>query len=118
MGFIWIFEIIAGIVDDAVHESTWYFTDTLNMLQGFYVFLIFVCKRNVFRAVLDVEPNEDKNMVNTLKRRLLPSVMVEKQTEMVSLNTMSVTNSNTPSKSPRMTHAQPRSANANSVAFE
>ena len=29
-----------------------YFTDILNMLQGFYVFLIFVCKRNVYQEIL------------------------------------------------------------------
>ena len=29
-----------------------YFTDILNMLQGFYIFLIFVCKRNVYTAIM------------------------------------------------------------------
>ena len=29
-----------------------YFTDILNMLQGFYVFLIFVCKRNVYQEIV------------------------------------------------------------------
>ena len=108
MGFIWIFEIIAGLVDDAVHESSWYFTDAINMLQGFYIFLIFVCKRNVFRAIMDVKPSEDQNMFNTVKRRLLPERMREKQTEMVSLNTMSNSHTN----------SQPRSANAKSSAFD
>ena len=52
MGFIWTFDIISGLIgDDMVAEHHWYFTDCLNMLQGVYIFIIFVCKRNVFRVV-------------------------------------------------------------------
>ena len=29
-----------------------YLTDILNMMQGFYIFLIFVCKQNVYEALL------------------------------------------------------------------
>ena len=35
-----------------VQQHFRYFTDILNMLQGFYVFLIFVCKRNVYQEIL------------------------------------------------------------------
>ena len=28
-----------------------YFTDILNMLQGVYIFMIFVCKRNVYEVI-------------------------------------------------------------------
>merc|ERR1712142_46966 len=52
MGMMWVFEIIAGIFDDQVDESAWYLTDVFNMLQGFYIFIIFVCKRNVYDAIL------------------------------------------------------------------
>ena len=51
-GFIWIFDIISGLIgDEAILEHHWYFIDCLNMLQGFSVFVIFVCKRNVFNVV-------------------------------------------------------------------
>jgi hypothetical protein len=29
-----------------------YVTDVLNMLQGFYIFIIFVCKRNVLNVIM------------------------------------------------------------------
>ena len=52
MGFIWTFDIISGLIgDDVVAEHHWYFTDCLNMLQGVYIFIIFVCKRNVFKVI-------------------------------------------------------------------
>ena len=35
-----------------------YFTDILNMLQGVYIFLIFVCKRNVYEVTFG---RKDKN---------------------------------------------------------
>ena len=52
MGFIWIFDIISGLIGDKdIPEHHWYFIDCLNMLQGVFVFIIFVCKRNVFNVV-------------------------------------------------------------------
>ena len=52
MGFTWTMEIVSGLIsEDVVSEENWYFTDVLNMLQGVYIFIIFVCKRNVFKIV-------------------------------------------------------------------
>ena len=89
MGFIWIFEIISGLAKDQVHESSWYFTDILNMFQGLYVFVCFVCKRNVIFAILGVnDSRKDTSVVQTLKQRLLPerfSSVQERQTEMMSM---------------------------------
>merc|ERR1712218_267227 len=51
MGIMWTFEIIAGLSGDVTDESVWHFTNVLIMLQGFYVFLIFACKRNVYEAL-------------------------------------------------------------------
>merc|ERR1712073_35707 len=48
---MWIFEIIAGLSGDSTDESIWHFTNVLIMLQGFYIFLIFACKRNVYEAL-------------------------------------------------------------------
>ena len=89
MGFIWIFEIISGLVPDQVHESSWYFTDILNLSQGLYVFVCFVCKRNVIFAILGVnDSRKGTTVVQALKQRLLPerfSSVQERQTEMMSL---------------------------------
>lgn len=52
MGLLWFFEIIGGLLNDHVHESAWYVFDVLNMLQGLYIFAIFVVKRNVIEAIL------------------------------------------------------------------
>jgi len=52
MGILWIFEIISGgYLDDQAGEESWWVTDTLNMLQGVYIFVIFVFKRNVIVAI-------------------------------------------------------------------
>jgi len=52
MGIIWYFELLSFALSKEDVESKWnYFTDTLNMLQGVWVFITFVCKRNVFRVV-------------------------------------------------------------------
>merc|ERR1712080_76608 len=52
MGIIWYFEIIAfSFTGTDIGVEWFYFTDTLNMLQGVWVFLIFVCKRNVLKVV-------------------------------------------------------------------
>ena len=118
MGFIWIFEIIAGLFDEHVHESAWYFTDILNMLQGFYVFLIFVCKRNVIFAILRVKDTKDKTVRATLKQRLLPKRLTdlqERHTEMVSLNSM--TNSQSSRSSSKPKEPNPRALAQNSSAY-
>ena len=36
MGALWIFEIVAALVEGG--EEYWHFTDVINMLQGVYVF--------------------------------------------------------------------------------
>ena len=52
MGFMWTMDIVSGLIsEEVVSEENWYFTDVLNMLQGVYIFIIFVCKRNVFKVV-------------------------------------------------------------------
>lgn len=52
IGILWSFEVISGLLDDHVAEEVWYVTDVLNMLQGLYIFIIFVCKRSVLEAIL------------------------------------------------------------------
>merc|ERR1719251_739688 len=48
MGIIWYFEVISFYYDG--EWST--VTDVINMLQGVWVFLTFVCKRNVLQVIL------------------------------------------------------------------
>ena len=53
MWFFWSMEIVSGLLtQEDFSEEYWYFTDVLNMMQGFYVFVIFVCNRNVYKAIL------------------------------------------------------------------
>jgi len=47
MGILWIFEIISGFLADTTPEEIWYVFDILNMLQGVYLFVIFVLKHSV-----------------------------------------------------------------------
>jgi len=51
MGIIWYFEILAFFIDDDADHKWLYLGDVLNMLQGVWVFLTFVCKRNVLQVV-------------------------------------------------------------------
>ncbi|TRY73580.1 hypothetical protein TCAL_05031 [Tigriopus californicus] len=38
-----------------------YFTDILNMCQGFYIFFVFVCKRNVFKVIFPNRGSASRN---------------------------------------------------------
>jgi hypothetical protein len=42
------------------------FTDTLNMCQGVWVFIIFVCKKNVYNVVT----GKWKNLYNTIAKQM------------------------------------------------
>ena len=72
MGFMWSFEIISGLAGDSFHESVWYLTDIINMCQGFYVFVIFVFRRNILFTVLNVKPSDDTSVVQILLQHFLP----------------------------------------------
>ena len=43
-----------------------YFTDSINMIQGFYIFLIYVCNRKVlsivFKCCIKKKPDEQTNV--------------------------------------------------------
>lgn len=49
MGISWVLELITSFYKEP--KELWYFTDFVNVLQGVFVFLIFVFKRNVLTAV-------------------------------------------------------------------
>lgn len=49
MGISWVLELITTLYKEPV--ILWYFTDFCNVLQGVFVFLIFVFKRNVLIAI-------------------------------------------------------------------
>ena len=48
MGIIWYFEVISFYLRGEWSTTT----DIINMLQGVWVFLTFVCKRNVLQVIL------------------------------------------------------------------
>ena len=48
LGLFWIFEIIGGL-----SSESFYIFDILNMLQGFYIFVIYVCQPNVIKIIKD-----------------------------------------------------------------
>jgi len=52
MGITWYFEILNFALSALKPNPYWLvFTNTLNMCQGVWVFLIFVCKKNVWRVM-------------------------------------------------------------------
>ncbi|XP_062525808.1 G-protein coupled receptor Mth isoform X4 [Bombyx mori] len=62
MGVSWILEVVSAIYPEA--EDIWKFTDAYNVLIGLIIFIIFVCKRKIFRLIkkrlnLHNDPIED-----------------------------------------------------------
>lgn len=51
MGINWSMEIVSWYFDKAPRDL-WYLTDLFNTLQGFTIFLIFVCKKKIKRLLL------------------------------------------------------------------
>lgn len=51
MGLCWIMEVVSYVVGG--NDSHWYFTDTINGLQGVFIFIVYVCKRRTYEAVRD-----------------------------------------------------------------
>ncbi|XP_062525811.1 G-protein coupled receptor Mth2 isoform X9 [Bombyx mori] len=49
MGVSWILEVVSAIYPEA--EDIWKFTDAYNVLIGLIIFIIFVCKRKIFRLI-------------------------------------------------------------------
>ena len=80
MGFIWTFEIISGLTHKSTGASAWWFTDVLNMSQGFYIFFVFICKRKVFNVICGEDKrgvDRDNTFASTIRssvrKRLIPS---------------------------------------------
>lgn len=62
MGASWTLEVLATIFQSP--PELWYFSDGFNILQGLLVFLIFVFKRKVWRAIqerLGIRSSPGKN---------------------------------------------------------
>jgi len=67
MGITWYFEILNFALSSLELDPRWMvLTDTLNMCQGIWVFIIFVCKRNVINVV----SGKWKNMYNSVARQM------------------------------------------------
>ena len=81
MGITWYFEILNFALSSLELDPRWMvLTDTLNMcqvtrsqdihqtlsLQGVWVFIIFVCKRNVYNVVT----GKWKNLYNTIAKQM------------------------------------------------
>merc|ERR1712117_173947 len=67
MGITWYFEILNFALSSLELDPRWMvFTDTLNMCQGVWVFIIFVCKKNVYNVVT----GKWKNLYNTIAKQM------------------------------------------------
>jgi len=51
MGVSWMMEIISFVVGGVSKEYIWIPTDVINILTGLFIFVIFVCKRNVWKLL-------------------------------------------------------------------
>ncbi|XP_064292383.1 G-protein coupled receptor Mth2-like isoform X3 [Plodia interpunctella] len=50
MGLNWVLEVVSSFKPQL---RVWYITDTYNMLIGLSIFLIFVCKKKIFRRLIE-----------------------------------------------------------------
>lgn len=48
LGLSWLLEVISAAVDYRVDQSVWYVTDIINLSQGVFIFLIYVCKKRTW----------------------------------------------------------------------
>ena len=55
MGILWYFELLSfALQEEGKDENNLvYFTDSINMLQGVWIFFIYVLKQNVLRNIKD-----------------------------------------------------------------
>ena len=51
MGISWMMEIISFAAGKVTSNWIWVPTDIINILTGFFIFVIFVCKRNVWNLL-------------------------------------------------------------------
>lgn len=67
MGISWVLELISSLLDQQAY--IFYVTDFVNVMQGVFVFLIFVFKRNVLSAIkkrLGMASNNTRGAVTTM----------------------------------------------------
>lgn len=50
MGLNWLLEVVSSVTPDLL-KDVWYISDTYNMLVGLAIFLIFVCKKKIFKKL-------------------------------------------------------------------
>ena len=58
MGLTWTMDNISAYVEGTRGAPKWteilfYITDTINFMQGIIIFILFICKRNIYRLLLD-----------------------------------------------------------------
>jgi len=67
MGITWYFEVINFALSSLEPDPRWLMlTDTLNMCQGVWVFIIFVCKKNVLKVVT----RKSNSLYNTIAKQM------------------------------------------------
>ena len=68
MGCTWVFELVSWALPlPQQYCWLWYFTDLLNMLQGLWIFLIFVAKPSIYRKLVKRQSGSLLNLARFLK---------------------------------------------------
>lgn len=92
MGVNWLAEVISFAFGEKFEAYIWYITDFGNALQGVFIFLIFVCKKRVFRLInqqLCSRPKLSKTS-SVLTRNFYNSNNVSKSQFDLELNTKNI----------------------------
>lgn len=51
MGLCWFAEFISVILADQGPEEVWYFFDLINLSQGVFIFIVYVCKKSTLKII-------------------------------------------------------------------
>lgn len=61
MGLSWFAEFVALIFTNYTPVEVWYFIDCINGLQGLFIFIVYVCKKDTLKLITKrLRPNQER----------------------------------------------------------
>ena len=95
MGFIWIAEILQKLTAEEEEKKNWISADIINMMQPFYVFVIFCCKRNVVKVVTGKDAPRKSSKATRSRGRTTKSTGIQMSTIQKGTNYSSIAQAST-----------------------
>ena len=77
MGFLWILEILQKLTAEEKEKKYWIIADIIQLMQPFYVFVIFCCKRNVLNVIQGKDDPRKTSKATRSKGKTTKSTQIE-----------------------------------------